>query len=124
MEEERKEEIVVNEPEQPEQKQEGGRSPQSSAALTSFILAMIGFVVSFAWLFAIAGIILGAISLKKGKGNNPETEQQPFRVFGRIAKPVAIVDIILGIGMFILYLVLFIIAIAGVIVAASEGAAA
>lgn len=119
MEEEKKVEVV--EEKQPEQ---SGMTPQSKSALTSFILAMIGFVLSFAWLFAIAGIVLGIVSLAKGKGNNPETDKQPFKAFGRIAKPFGIIDIILGAGMFILYLVLFILAIAAAVVAASEGMAA
>ena len=112
MEEEKKE--VVEQPRE--------RTEQSKSAMTAFILSMIGFVLSFAWLFSIAGAILGIISLAKGKNNNPETEQQPFRTFGRIAKPFGIIDIILGFGMFVLYLVLLILAIVGAVVAASEGA--
>ena len=42
-------------------------------------------------------------------------------MFGKIAKPVAIVDIILGAVMFVVYLIILIVTIAGAIVAATEG---
>ena len=115
MEEELKEVEAVEEPkeqeaqqQQPQQQQGNEMTEQSKSALTSFILAAVGFLLGFAWLFSIAGIVLGAISLNKLKGNDPETEQQPYKTFGRVAKPVAIVDIVLGAVMFVLYLVLFI----------------
>ena len=113
MEEELQNEVeVVEEPEQQaepqEQPQNGEMTEQSKSALTSFILAAVGFLLGFAWLFSVAGIVLGLISLSKLKGNDPETEQQPFKTFGRVAKPVAIVDIVLGAVMFVVYLILFI----------------
>ncbi len=129
MEEELQNEVeVVEEPEQQaepqEQPQNGEMTPQSKSALTSFILAAVGFLLGFAWLFSVAGIVLGLISLSKLKGNDPETEQQPYKTFGRVAKPVAIVDIVLGAVMFVVYLVLFILEIVAAVAAATQGAAA
>ena len=103
------EEVKAEEVKEEPAEQQSGMQPNSKAALVSFILAVVGFGVSFAWLAAIAGIVLGAISLHFNKKNQPETEQQPFRVFAKIAKPVAIVDIILGAVMFVVYLVILIV---------------
>ena len=111
-EEEKKEVVAAEQP-------QGGMTEQSKSALTAFILSMVGFLMSFAWLFAIAGIVLGAIALGKGKRNDPETQQQPFKTFGRIAKPVAIVDIVLGAIMFVVYLVVLIVTVVGAIAAAA-----
>ena len=122
MEEEIKNEVEVvdkpeEKPEQPQQNEE--MTPQTKSALTAFILACIGFIMGFAWLFSVAGIVLGCISLNKLKENDPETDKQPFKTFGRVAKPVAIVDIVVGAVMFVVYLVYFILA----IVAAAKGVA-
>ena len=111
MEEEIKNEVEVvdkpeEKPEQPQQNEE--MTPQTKSALTAF-----------AWLFSVAGIVLGCISLNKLKENDPETDKQPFKTFGRVAKPVAIVDIVVGAVMFVVYLVYFILA----IVAAAKGIA-
>lgn len=114
MEEEVKEVEVVEEVKQDESQQQNQQpqgkemTEQSKSALTSFILAAIGFLLGFAWLFSVAGIVLGCISLGKLKGNDPETEQQPYKTFGRVARPVAIVDIVLGAVMFVVYLVILI----------------
>lgn len=122
MEEEVKQEVeVVEEKQQQEpaqQPQNGDMEPQAKSALTAFILSAVGFLLGFAWLFSISGVVLGLISLKKIKENDPETEQQPFRTFGRIAKPLAIVDIVLGAVAFVLYLVFFIINIVAAVNAA------
>lgn len=82
---------------------------QSKSALVSFILAVGGFINGFAWLFSITGVVLGIVALSFLKDNNPETEKQPYRTFGRVAKPVAIVDIVFGSIMFVVYLVTFIV---------------
>ena len=122
MEEERKEEIVVNEPEQPEQQeqQEGGMRPESKKALISFILSIVGFGFACAWYVAIVGVVLGIVSLAL----NRSTEQQPFKTFSKVAKPVAIVDIILGAIMFIVAIIVTIVTVVAAAIAASEGAAA
>ena len=92
--------------------------------LVSFILSVVGFVVSWGWIVGgIAGIVLGAISLSLLKKVQGTVEKQPHRVFGKIAKPVAIVDIIAGAVMTVVYSIFFIIWLVGVIVLAAEGAA-
>ena len=128
MEEEIKNEVEVVEQPQEQQSQQPQNNneemdPQSKAALVAFILACVGFCIGFAWLFSIAAVVVGIIALNKLKGNDPETERQPFRVFGKIAKPLAIVDIVVGAGMFVYYLVTFIISVAAAIQAAVEAAA-
>ena len=115
MAEEEKKEVVAEEP-----RQESGMTEQSRSALTAFILSIIGFVVAWGPVVSVAGIILGAISLGTGKRNNPETEQQPFRTFGKIAKPVGIVDIIAGAGMTIFWIVYLIVVVIAAAVAAAN----
>jgi hypothetical protein len=116
MAEEEKKEVVAQE----EPRQESGMTPQSRSALTAFILSIIGFVVAWGPVVSVAGIILGAISLGTGKKNNPETEQQPFRTFGKIAKPVGIVDIIAGAGMTIFWIVYLIVVVIAAAIAAAN----
>lgn len=89
-------------------------------ALVAFILAAVGFFGSAG---CIVAIVLGAISLgflKKIKGT---VEKKPHAVFMKIAKPVAIVDIILGAVMTVVYIVLLIVWIVGVIAVAAAAAA-
>lgn len=93
-------------------------------ALTSFILSVVGFVLAWGWIVGgIAGIVLGAISLSMQKKIVGEVTKQPHKVFRKIAKPVAIVDIIAGAIMTVVYSIFFIIWLVGVIVLAAEGAA-
>ena len=108
--EENEELTVIEEPKEEEQTSENKPlDRQSKSALIAFILAVGGFINGFAWLFAITGVVLGIVALGQLKDNNPETEVQPYRTFGRIAKPVAIVDIVFGAIMFVVYLVIFIV---------------
>ncbi|HNX15850.1 MAG TPA: hypothetical protein PKO28_00530 [Bacilli bacterium] len=75
-----------------EQDPAGGMSPNDKNALVSFILALVGLFLCETF---IGPIVLGIISLslnKKSNGGN----KKPFTVFAKIAKPVAIIDIILG----------------------------
>lgn len=92
-EEEQKQEVAeVNE--QPQQ-QSGGLDEDSKFSLTTFILAVVGFIVCAGWIIGgIAGIVLGIIAL--GRVKNCKAVKQPFRTFERVAYPVAIVDIVLG----------------------------
>ena len=116
MEEEKKdvqevEEVKAEEvrPEEKPAEQQGGMQPNSKNALVAFILAVIGFGFSCGWLAAIVGMILGIVSLSFQKKIQGEVEQQPFRVFGKIAKIVAIVDIILGAVLFVVALIVTIV---------------
>lgn len=121
MEEERKEEVVVNEePAAEQEQQQGGMKPESKKALVSFILSIVGFGFACAWYVAIVGVVLGIVSLAL----NRSTDQQPFRTFSKVAKPVGIVDIILGSIMFIVAIIVTIVTIVAAAIAASEGAAA
>lgn len=108
--EEEKKELQAEEvkPEEPAQ-QSGGMTPQSKGALLSFIFAVVGFGFSCAWIAAFVGTVLGIVSLVLLKKNNPETEKQPFKTFAKIAKPVAIVDIILGAILFVIALIVMIV---------------
>lgn len=89
--------------------QEG--NPKS--ALISFILALVGFAGAGA---GFVGAILGIVSLNFNKKAGVVT-QKPHSIFKRIAKPVAIVDIIAGFATTVLYIVLIVVAIVGAIVA-------
>lgn len=112
MEEENKQEVVVAEEEkkeeQPQQEnQQGGLDEVSKFSLITFILACVGLAVCGGWIVGgIACTVLGSISLGRVKKCN--AQKQPFRTFERVAKPVAIVDIILGIIVAIAYFVKFI----------------
>ena len=114
--EEEKKELQAEEVKAEEPKAEG---VSFKPALVSFILAVVGFGVACAWIAGLGGVILGAISLAFNKKNNPPTEQQPFKTFAKIAKPVAIVDIILGAIMFVVALLVIILMAVGAIVANS-----
>ena len=126
MEEEKKEleveEVKAEEvKEEPKHEDNGGMQPNSKFALISFILAVLAFSFAWGWLGALVGVGLGIASLIVLKKNVPGTEQQPFKTFAKIAKPVAIASIIIG-G--IMFLVALIVTIVGVVVAAGEAAAA
>ena len=107
--EEEKKEVEVEEVKAPEEKQEGGMNPQSKSALLSFIFAVVGFGFACGWIVGLVGSIFGIVSLSILKKNEPATEQQPFKTFAKIAKPVAIVDIILGAVMFVVALIVIIV---------------
>ena len=120
MEEENK--VVEAEPvkeEQPAEQPAQQGQDQNKFCLVTFILAVVGFAAAWMWIVGgIAGIILGAIALKRLP--NCKSEQNPFRIFNKISKPVAIVDIIAGAIMTVVYTIYLILA----IVAAVAGAAA
>ena len=125
MEEERKdvqevEEVKAEEvrEEQPQQ-QEGGMRPESKNALVAFILSVVGFGFAWGWFAAIVGTVLGIISMVFLKKIDREVEQQPFRVFSKIAKILAIVDIIVGAVMFVVALIVTIV---GAVLAAAAAA--
>lgn len=84
-------------------------SEQSKSALISFILACVGACFAVSWLGGIVAVPLGIVSLAFSKKNDPETQDQPFMTFGRIAKPVAIVAIIVGAVMFLVALIVTIV---------------
>ena len=112
MEEEKKEvEVVEEKPENQEPKTQENQEmiPESKNALIAFILSVIGFGFAWAWLLSVVAVVLGIVGLNYLKMNEKETEEQPFRTFGRIAKPVAIVDIALGAVMFVVYLIVLIV---------------
>ena len=93
-------------------------------ALTSFILSVVGFVVCGGWIIGgIAGIVLGAISLSMQKKIEGEVTKQPHRVFRKIAKPVAIVDIILGAISAVAWFIYLIVVIVAAVVAATQNVA-
>ena len=106
-----------------EEQQQGGMQPNSKFALISFILCVVGFSFAWGWIATSwIGIGLGIAALIVLKKNNPETEQQPFKTFAKIAKPVAIADIIIGALMFVVALIVTIVQ--AVLIAAEAAAAA
>lgn len=111
MEEENKQEVVVAEEvkeEQPQEQNQEGMDEKSKYSLVTFILACVGLAVCSGWIVGgIACTVLGGISL--GRVKNCDAVRQPFRTFDRISKPVAIVDIVLGIVVAIAYTVKFVI---------------
>ena len=120
MEEEKKDVQEVEEvkAEQKPAEQESGMKPESKNALIAFILAVVGFGFACAWIAGIVGTVLGIVALHK-KIDKP-VEQQPFKVFEKIAKIVAIVDIILGAVLFVVALIVIIV---GAVAAAAAAAA-
>ena len=103
--------------EQPAQQPQQENDPNKFSLIT-FILAVAGFAAAWMWIIGgVAGIILGAISLKRLPNSNPN--RKPFTIFDKISKPVAIVDIIAGAVMTVVYTIYFILA----IVAAAAAAA-
>ena len=124
MEEEKKdvqevEEVKAEEPKAEEQ-QQGGMQPNSKNALIAFILSVVGFGFAWSWYVAIVGVILGIISFAFQKKIQGEVEQQPFKVFGRIAKILALVDIIVGAIMFVVALIVTIVLAVGAAAAAAN----
>ena len=114
MEEENKEVVVEEQPkqevsEQPKQEQQsGGMDEVSKYSLISFIFAVVGFAVCSGWIVgSIASIVLGAIALVRSKNN--AAVKQPFKTFDKITKPVAIVTIVLGAILAVVYLIFTII---------------
>ena len=105
MEEENK---VVAEEEQPKQEiaepnqQNEGMDEDSKYSLITFILACAGLVVCAGWIVGgLACAILGLIAL--GRVKSCKAVKQPFRTFDRISKPVAIVDVVLGFVVALVY---------------------
>ena len=124
MEEERKEveEVKaeeVREEQQPAEQQSGMR-PESKNALIAFILSVVGFGFAWSWYVAIVGVVLGIVALAFHKKIDREVEQQPFRVFGKIAKIVAVVDIIVGAIMFVVALIVTIVTLVAAAAAATN----
>lgn len=85
--------------------------------LISFILSVAGFVISAG---AIVPIVLGAIALNMLKKVPGQVTKAPHKVFQKIAKPVAIVDIIFGCLITLGYIIWAIVAI---VIAAGAAAA-
>ena len=99
MEEENK--VVEEQPKQEEpKKEEGGMSQESKNALMAFIFSVVGFGFAWGWWVALIGSALGIVGLVFINKNEKEAEKQPFKTFGKIAKPLAIADIIIGAVMF------------------------
>ena len=106
-----------------EEKPEPVAQENTKGALVCFILAIVSIAVSWGWIIGgIAGIICGAIALKKLKTLG-EITTNPYRVFVKIAKPVAIVGLIFGILSIVTYTIVLVVAIAGAIAAAAAAAA-
>ncbi len=119
MEEEKKE--VVQAEEQPQQ--QSGMTPNCKNALAAFIASVVGVCFSAGWFIgAIIGIVGGALGLSFLKKIEGEVEKQPFRTFGKIAKPVSIVSLILGILSLIGWFIWLIVVIVAAVAAASAGA--
>lgn len=120
MEEENK--VVEQEPveeKQPVAQEENGGSDANKFSLITFILSCVGFTVLWAWIVGgIAGVILGLISLKRLPNSQPT--RNPYKVFDRISKPVAIVDIALGAVMAVVYTITTIVAIVAAIAEAGK----
>ena len=84
-------------------------SEQSKSALISFILAVVGATFAFGWWMGIVAVPLGIVSLSFLKKNDPETQEQPFMTFAKVARPVAIAAIIVGAIMFVIALIVTIV---------------
>lgn len=125
MEEERKdvqevEEVKAEEVREEQPQQEGGMRPESKNALIAFILSVVGFGFAWASYASIVGTILGIIALVFHKKIDREVEQQPFRVFGKIAKILGIVDIIVGAVSFLVWIIVAIVLAVGAAAAAAN----
>lgn len=78
-------------------------------ALTAFILSVIGASVGGAHIIgAIAGLILGIISLSAFASNGLKATKNPFKVFGKIGKILAIVIIAACGSLLLFYMITFI----------------
>ena len=124
MEEENKQEVteVKEEPkqeEQPAEKQSGGLDEKSKYSLITFIIACIGLTLCHGWfigdirnggygqcvswvLVGIACAVLGIIAC--GRLKNLNAEKQPFKMFDKFSKPVAIVDVPLGFTVAVIFI--------------------
>ena len=126
MEEERKEveevkaEEVREEAAPAEAEQQSGMRPESKNALIAFILSVVGFGFAWASYASIVGCVLGIIALVFHKKIDREVEQQPFRVFGKIAKILGIVDIIVGAISFLVWIIVAIVLAVGAAAAAAN----
>lgn len=92
-------------------------------ALMAFIFACIAAVLIWEPFVNIAGIVFAFIALKKAKAAF-NTQTNPYKVFVRIAKPVAIVCIIAGFIMAVVWIIWFCLVVLAGIIAAVGGAAA
>ena len=118
----REEEVVAEEPREEAAVAEApkGGEDGDKYTLITFILSVVGFTVGWGWIVGgIAGIILCAIALKRGKAGIEPTKQ-PFITFKKVAKIVAIVGLIASIIMTVVYTILFIVEIAAAAVAAAN----
>lgn len=119
MEEEKKE--VVEEV-KPEPAEEINSEANLKNVLISFIVSVAGWVFSWSGIVLMICGIIGLSFLKKVPG---EVTKAPHKVFQKIAKPVAIVDIILGalitLGL-IIWLIVYIALVAAGVWAATTGA--
>ena len=119
-EEAKAEEVKEEKPAEQPAQQQGGMSLNDKNALIAFILACVGLVVCGGWFIGnVAGVVLGIIALSFGKKG--VAENNPFKVFQKIAKPVAIAVIILSAILFVVYLIIAIVQ--GVAIAAAAIAA-
>ena len=108
--------------EEPKQEPAQQGQDQNKFCLVTFILAVVGFAAAWMWIIGgIAGIVLGAMALKRLP--NCKSEQNPYRIFNKISKPVAIVDIIAGAIMTVVYTIYLILAIVAAITGAAAAAA-
>ena len=108
--EEEKKEIEVEEEPKEEVKAEpaqGGMAEGDKFVLITFILAVVSYVLCSGWIVgAIGGIVTSAIAL--GRTKKPEFNEatrNPYKVFARIAKPLAIVALVVSIIATILWLI-------------------
>ena len=122
MAEEEKKELVEEEApekEEPAKEEQPALSEEGNKhTLITFILSVVGLVLAGGWIVgSIAGLVLGVIALKRCNG--PKPTKQPFMTFRKIARPVAIVDIILDAVMIVVWTVIFV---AGIVAAAAAAA--
>ncbi|MCQ2798031.1 MAG: hypothetical protein MJ241_06270 [Bacilli bacterium] len=90
-------------------------------ALLAFIFAIIGATLIWIPFANIAGIVFAFIALKKAKGA-ANTQTNPFKVFVKIAKPLAIVGIIAGFIMAVVWVLwFFLVVVAGILAAIGAG---
>ena len=120
MEEEKKVAEVEEVQPKEEVKAEEGMGEENKFSLSTFMLAVVGFVVCVAPVGSVAAIILGALTLKRLPNSKPT--RQPFKTFDRVSKPVGIVDVILGAVSTLGWTIYFIVIIVTAIVAAVNGA--
>lgn len=129
MEEEKKEvveaEVVETKQEEaPKQEQQEGMTPNCKNALIAFIMAVVGLCFGAGWFVGgVVGLVGGILALSFLKKIDGEVEKQPFKVFSKIAKPVAIVAIILSACMLLFWLIYTIVIVAAAVAAAATDVA-